>query len=109
MVERLPCKQRVACSSHAGCSKNPSARKREKLSIGRSGTNRAHKFADGKTMADDKTQLGFNLGYQKAHSPLYRKRYDVSLVLQIPPIWAVQLDNSILSAACKRLQNFIPP
>ena len=32
--------------------------KREKLSIGRSGTNRAHKFADGKTMADDKTQLG---------------------------------------------------
>lgn len=34
------------------------ARKREKLSIGRSGTNRAHKFADGKTMADDKTQLG---------------------------------------------------
>lgn len=55
MVERLPCKQRVACSSHAGCSKNPSARKREKLSIGRSGTNRAHKFADGKTMADEKT------------------------------------------------------
>lgn len=34
------------------------ARKREKLSIGRSGTNRAHKFADGKTVADDKTQLG---------------------------------------------------
>ena len=32
--------------------------KREKLSIGRSGTNRAHKFADGKTMTDDKTQLG---------------------------------------------------
>lgn len=55
MVERPPCKQRVACSSHAGCSKNPSARKREKLSIGRSGTNRAHKFADGKTMADEKT------------------------------------------------------
>nr|DAI66430.1 MAG TPA: hypothetical protein [Caudoviricetes sp.] len=53
--------------------------------------------------------MDFNLGYQKAHSPLYRKRYDVSLVLQIPPIWAVQLDNSILSAACKRLQNFIPP
>nr|DAL44791.1 MAG TPA_asm: hypothetical protein [Caudoviricetes sp.] len=53
--------------------------------------------------------LDFNLGYQKAHSPLYRKRYDVSLVLQIPPIWAVQLDNSILSAACKRFQNFIPP
>lgn len=39
--------------------------------------------------------LDFNLGYQKAHSPLYRKRYDVSLVLQIPLIWAVQLDNSI--------------
>lgn len=34
------------------------ARKREKLSIGRSGTNRAHKSADGKTMADEKTQLG---------------------------------------------------
>ena len=31
-------------------------------------------------MADEKTRLGFNLGYQKAHSPLYRGRYDVLLV-----------------------------
>nr|DAI46080.1 MAG TPA: hypothetical protein [Caudoviricetes sp.] len=52
------------------------ARKREKLSIGRSGTNRAHKFADGKTMADDKTQLGRHIWQHTVISgaPIPRRR-----------------------------------
>nr|DAH19720.1 MAG TPA: hypothetical protein [Caudoviricetes sp.] len=52
--------------------------------------------------------LDFNLGYQKVHSPLYRKRYDVSLVLQIPPIWAVQLDIFVLSPIVASYISFPP-
>lgn len=52
------------------------ARKREKLSIGRSGTNRVHRFADGKTMADDKTQLGRHIWQHTVISgaPIPRRR-----------------------------------